>query len=68
MKKPCLRVTKWLGDIPVEAECTACANLRFQVTELRPNREQYQKVLQDRFNQHMKTAHAESGNAGKGNP
>jgi hypothetical protein len=25
MKKPTLRVTKWLGNIPVEASCTLCS-------------------------------------------
>jgi len=30
MKKPTLRVTKWLGDIPVEAYCTACPTVAFR--------------------------------------
>jgi hypothetical protein len=30
MKKPTLRVTKWLGDIPIEANCTACSDLSFK--------------------------------------
>jgi hypothetical protein len=27
MKKPTLRVTKWLSDIPVEASCSVCAGV-----------------------------------------
>jgi hypothetical protein len=61
MKKPSLHVTKWLGDIPVEAECTACPALeRFRVAPAshRPNREEYQKQLQRAFDHHFKTVHA----------
>jgi hypothetical protein len=60
MKKPSLRVTKWLGDIPVEAECTACPSEgKFRVTSAghRPNREEYSKQLQRAFDQHFKATH-----------
>ena len=30
MKKPTIRVTKWLGDIPVEANCSACPGVVFR--------------------------------------
>jgi hypothetical protein len=30
MKKPTLRVTRWLGDIPAEAYCTACPRISFR--------------------------------------
>jgi hypothetical protein len=60
MKKPFLRVTKWLGTIPVEAECTSCADAKFQArsSSHRPNLEEYQKALQSQFDQHMKAAHS----------
>jgi len=61
MKKPFLRVTKWLGDIPVEAECTACpGEVKFRVasTSHRPTREEYSTQLQRAFDHHLKTAHA----------
>lgn len=61
MKKPFLRVTKWLGDIPVEAECTACrgeAKFRVASASHRPTREEYSRQLQSAFDQHLKTAHA----------
>jgi len=59
MKKPSLRVSKWMGDIPVEAECTACAGVRFNVRPIshRPNREEYQKSLQSAYDAHLKNAH-----------
>jgi len=61
MKKPFLRVTKWLGDIPVEAVCTACpaASFRAQSSSHRPNREEYQKSLQTQFDAHCKASHVE---------
>jgi hypothetical protein len=61
MKRPFLRVTKWLGDIPVEAECTACAGeekFRVASSSHRPTREEYSKQLQCAFDQHLKIAHA----------
>jgi hypothetical protein len=60
MKKPFIHVTKWLGDIPVEAECAACPSaekFRAVSTSHRPNRAEYQKALQRAFDQHIKTAH-----------
>ena len=61
MKKPFLRVTKWLGDIPVEASCIACGPeplFRVASTSHRPNREEYAIQLQRAFDQHCKTVHA----------
>jgi hypothetical protein len=59
MKKARLRVTKWLGEIPVEIECTACLEWRFRATSLshRPNREEFVQQLQRAFDQHFKTVH-----------
>jgi hypothetical protein len=59
MKKPAIRVTKWLADIPVEATCTACPNVSFraQSTNHRPNREEYQRSLQSQFDAHCKSEH-----------
>ena len=60
MKKPSLRVTKWLGDIPVAAECTSCVGVGFDAKSAshRPTREEYQKSLQSQFDAHFKTVHA----------
>ncbi len=59
MKKPALRVTKWLGDIPVEAQCTACPEASFKAdsSSHRPNREAFQKSLQQKFDEHLKIVH-----------
>jgi trans-aconitate methyltransferase len=59
MKKPCLRVTKWLEDIPVEGACTSCLDSKFKVTSTshRPNREEYQKLLQREFDHHLASVH-----------
>jgi hypothetical protein len=59
MKRPSLRVSKWMLDIPVEAECTACAGVRFGVRPSghRPNRVEYEKSLQSAFDAHFKKVH-----------
>jgi hypothetical protein len=63
VKKPFLRVTKWLGNIPVEAQCTSCVDVKFQVrsTSHRPSREQYEKALQREFDRHCRTVHRPEG-------
>jgi hypothetical protein len=60
MKKPTLRVTKWLSDIPVEAHCTHCPDVLFKAQggSHRPNREEYQKSLQAQFDAHCAVMHA----------
>jgi hypothetical protein len=60
MKKPTLRVTKWLSDIPVEAQCTHCPDVSFRATgsSHRPNREEYQKSLQAQFDAHCAAVHS----------
>ena len=61
MKKPTIRVTKWLSDIPVEATCGACPNVSFkaQGSSHRPNREEYQRSLQSQFDAHCKANHGQ---------
>jgi hypothetical protein len=58
-KKPFIRVTKWLADIPVEAQCTACRDVSFraQSSSHRPSREEFQRSLQAQFDDHCRTAH-----------
>jgi hypothetical protein len=59
MKKPTLRVTKWLGDIPVEARCTLCPDSRFTVasTHDRPQKAEYSEQLQRAFDHHVAECH-----------
>jgi hypothetical protein len=54
LRKPTLRVTKGLADIPVEAHCTHCPTVSFkaQGTSHRPNREEHQRSLQLQFDAH----------------
>jgi hypothetical protein len=61
MKKPTIRVTKWLVDIPVAAVCSVCPSLVFraQSSGHRPNREEYQKSIQAQFDEHCKKAHSQ---------
>lgn len=60
MKKPVIRVTKWLSDIPVEASCSACPQVSFraQGSSQRPNREEYRRSLLQQFDAHCEREHA----------
>jgi len=63
MPKPFLRVTKWLGDIPVEAECRACPGgdtFRVQPSGHRPKRDEYAKQLQRAFEEHLQRVHVQA--------
>jgi hypothetical protein len=61
MNQPVLRVTKWLGDIPGEEQCTRCpASFKAQGTRHRPHREEYQRSLQAPFGAYSKDAHSEN--------
>ena len=64
MKKPTIRVTKWLADIPVEATCTACPSVAFraQGSSHRPNREVYTRSLQSQFDAHCRSIHPAPNN------
>jgi hypothetical protein len=69
MKKPFLRVTKWLGDIPVEAECAACpSEPKFRVASAshRPTREEYSMQLQRAFDHHLKMVHTPEDSSRRG--
>ncbi len=59
MQKPSLRITKWMGNIPVEGGCTSCAdvNLKVESTTHRPIREEYQTALEAAFELHFKQVH-----------
>jgi hypothetical protein len=59
-RKPVVRVTKWLGDIPVEAQCKFCPQVVFraQASSHRPNREEYQQSLQRQFDEHCRAVHS----------
>jgi hypothetical protein len=61
MKKPFLRVTRWLGDIPVEAECMCCpgeSKFLAAFDHHRPDKADYQDKLQRAFARHCEDFHA----------
>jgi len=63
MKRPFLRVTRWLGTIPLEAQCTACPETVFKAlfSGHRPELTQCQHSLQAQFDEHVRKAHPECG-------
>ncbi len=63
-EKPTLRITKWLGrNIPLEAECTSCADVQFKVGHdprqnfHQPDGDYYRKMLRTMFDEHSKLVH-----------
>lgn len=61
MKKPILRVTKWLKDIPIEGCCSLCPGRLFQVASShhRPEKTEYIERLQQAFDRHVEETHGE---------
>jgi hypothetical protein len=61
VKKPALRVTKWLGDIPIEGCCTLCPETLFQAASPhhRPQKAAYTDRLQRAFDRHLADLHSE---------
>jgi hypothetical protein len=59
MNKPSLRITKWMGNIPVEGGCTSCSdvNLKVAATTHRPVAEEYRTALATAFELHFKLVH-----------
>jgi hypothetical protein len=59
MKKPAIRVTKWLADIPVEACCSLCPTEIFRASSTghRPEKSNYQEQLQQAFDRHAADVH-----------
>jgi hypothetical protein len=59
MKKPILRVKKWLGDIPVEGCCTLCPDTLFRASSAhhRPQKAEYTEKLQREFDRHVAEVH-----------
>ena len=61
MKKPTLRVTKWLGDIPIEGRCSLCPETLFHAVSghHRPQKAEYIERLQRAFDSHVADYHRE---------
>jgi hypothetical protein len=62
MKRPILRVTKWLADIPIEGCCSLCPEELFRPTASghRPNKAEYQEKLQRAFDRHVQDVHVQN--------
>jgi hypothetical protein len=61
MKKPALRVTKWLKDIPIEGRCNLCPGTLFRAVSShhRPQKAEYIERLQQVFDRHVADLHSE---------
>ena len=61
VKKPALRVTKWLGDIPIEGRCTLCPMTIFHAASAhhRAQKTEYIERLQRAFDSHVAECHRE---------
>jgi hypothetical protein len=64
---PSLRVTKWLGDIPVEGVCTSCPDAEFRPSwkNRRPNKSQNEEKMKQAFGRHFREVHTRE-DAGQG--
>jgi hypothetical protein len=75
-KKPTLRITRWLRKvetsgprIPLEAECTTCADAQFKIKHDKrseyccflhqPDYDSYERTLQREFEEHLKLVDAD---------
>jgi hypothetical protein len=61
MQKPTLRVTKCLGDIPVEGRCSLCPDTLFHAISPhhRPQKAEYIERLQRAFDRHVADLHSD---------
>ena len=61
MKRPTLRVTKWLADIPIEGCCSLCPETLFHAASPhhRPQKVEYTERLQGEFDRHVADSHGE---------
>jgi hypothetical protein len=61
MKKPVLRVTKWLKDIPIEGCCRLCSGTLFTAASPhhRPEKAEYTERLQREFDRHVADVHGD---------
>jgi hypothetical protein len=80
-REPMLRIIKWLrtrdtpgGDIPLEAECTACSDVKFGIAyDVRqnfhaPTHDDYLANLQRAFDRHFELVHVEHATKAPRNP
>jgi len=61
---PSLKVTKWLGDIPIEGACTSCPDARFRPSWAyhTPQKDVNERKMKLAFDRHFEEVHV-SGDA-----
>jgi hypothetical protein len=57
MKKPELKVTKLVGNAPVEGTCTACPTVGFETGSIVGDPKEHQAELERLFADHFKRVH-----------
>jgi hypothetical protein len=59
VQKPILKLTKWLGDIPIQGECSVCLSLETFATvpAARPDRTDCMEQLERAFARHVAEFH-----------
>jgi hypothetical protein len=59
MNKPSLKVTKWLGNIPVEGVCACCADAQFRPSwnHRRPDKTACEEKMKREFDRHFREVH-----------
>jgi hypothetical protein len=62
MKKPALRVTKWLKDIPIEGCCLLCTEVLFHATSPHHRRQKTEYIgrLRQAFDRYVAEVHNET--------
>jgi hypothetical protein len=56
---PSLKVTKWLGDIPVEGACSSCPDVQFRPSwaNRRPQKDLNEQKMKQAFDRHCVEVH-----------
>jgi len=56
---PFLKVTKWLGDIPVEGVCSSCPDAEFRPSwkDHRPQKDANEEKMKQAFDRHFREVH-----------
>jgi hypothetical protein len=59
MKEPSLKVTKWLGNIPIEGVCTYCPDAQFRPSwnHHKPEKNAIEEKMKQAFDRHFREAH-----------
>lgn len=59
MRRPELRITERLGDVPVQGRCSVCADASFDASEEIGDRYEQDLKLNDLFSEHLRKKHSQ---------